>query len=104
MRPIYLVRLDEWRPAIVLTREAVQPQLSKLTIAPVTFTAKGLSSEVPVGPENGLEAAGAIAVDNTITIPADRIGRAIGHLTAEQEAQLARAVVLAFDLDLPLAA
>jgi mRNA interferase MazF len=30
------------------------------------------------------------------------LGRTVGYLTAEQEAQLARAVILAYDLDITL--
>lgn len=44
----------------------------------------------------------AVALDNVVTVPVDLLGRAVGYLSAEQEAQLARAVVLAYDLDLPL--
>ena len=43
-----------------------------------------------------------MALDNVLTVPVSNLGRTIGYLTASQEAQLARAVVLAFDLDLPL--
>ena len=63
---------------------------------------KGLSSEVRVGPRNGLDHECAIALDNVVTVPKALLGRTVGYLTAEQEAQLARAVVLAYDLGLPL--
>ena len=51
---------------------------------------------------NGLDHEGAISLDNVITIPANLLGRTIGFLTPSQEAELARAVVLAYDLDIPL--
>ena len=102
MRDIRLVRLDKTRPAVVLTRAAARAAMTKVTVAPITSTARGLSSEVPVGPANGLDHECAVALDNVVTVPADRLGRVVGHLTAAQEAQLARAVVLAYDLDLPL--
>ena len=41
-------------------------------------------------------------LDNVLTIPSTLLGRTIGALTDDQEADLARAIVLAFDLDLPL--
>lgn len=102
MREICLVRLDKTRPAVVLTREAARAAMTKVTLAPITSTAKGLSSEVPVGPENGLDHECVVALDNVLTVPVSNLGRTIGYLTASQEAQLARAVVLAFDLDIPL--
>lgn len=76
--------------------------MTKVTIAPITSTVKGLSSEVPLGTANGLDDGCAASIDNVVTIPATSLGRTIGFLSLEQEQHLARAVVLAFDLDLPL--
>lgn len=102
MREICLVRLDETRPAVVLTRDAARAAMTKVTIAPITFTIKGLSSEVPVGPVNGLYRDGAISLDNVVTVPTKLLGRTVGFLTYAQEAELAQAVVLAYDMDIPL--
>ena len=102
MREICLVHLDKSRPALVLTREAARAAMTKVTVAPITTTIKGLSSEVPVGPNNGLDHDCVVALDNVITVPVNLLGRTVGYLSAEQEAQLARAVVLAYDLELPL--
>lgn len=102
MREICLVRLDKTRPALILTREAARGAMTKVTVAPITTTVKGLSSEVRVGPANGLDHECAVALDNVVTVPRSLLGRTIGYLTAGQEAQLARAVVLAYDLEVPL--
>ncbi len=76
--------------------------MTKVTVAPITSTIKGLSSEVRVGPVNGLDHECAVALDNVVTVPAKLLGRTVGYLSATQELELARAVVLAYDLDLPL--
>ena len=102
VREICLARLDKTRPVVILTREAARAAMTKVTIAPITSTVKGLSSEVPVGPDNGLEQPSVISLDNVVTIPADLLGRSVGFLTSEQEALLAKAVVLAYDLDIAL--
>lgn len=102
MREICLVRLDKTRPALVLTRSAARAAMTKVTVAPITSTIKGLSSEVSVGAENGLDHAGGVSLDNVVTIPVALLGRTIGFLTPQQEADLARAIVLAYDLDIPL--
>ena len=102
MREICLVRLDKTRPAVVLTRPLARAAMTKVTVAPITSTVKGLSSEVPVGPENGLDRSGAISLDNVITIPKELLGRTIGFLSQRQEAQLAQALVLAYDLDIAI--
>ncbi len=78
--------------------------MTKVTVAPVTTTIKGLSSEVRVGPENGLDHDCAISLDNVLTVPVSTLGRTVGYLSVEQEAQPARAVVLAYDLEVPLLA
>ncbi|MDU0347303.1 type II toxin-antitoxin system PemK/MazF family toxin [Actinomyces sp. MRS3W] len=102
MKEIRLARLDKTRPVVVLTREATRAAMTKVTVAPITSTIKGLSSEVPVGPAQGLDHTSAISLDNILTIPTASLGRLIGYLNREQERALARAMVLAFDLDLPL--
>lgn len=102
MREICLVHLDKTRPALILTREAARGAMTKVTVAPITSTVKGLSSEVRVGPDNGLDHECAVALDNVVTVPRERLGRTVGYLSAAQELELARAVVLAYDLELPL--
>ncbi|OMH25137.1 mRNA interferase MazF3 [Tersicoccus phoenicis] len=102
MREICLAHLDTTRPVVVLTREAARAAMTTVTVAPITSTIRGLSSEVPVGRANGLDHDGVISIDNIVTVPADRLGRGLGSLSSNQERALARAVVLAFDLDLPL--
>lgn len=98
MRPIHLAQLDKVRPVLVLTRELVRPYLSRVTVAPITSTVRGLSTEVPVGPANGLDHQSAVSCDNIVTIPASALGRQIGFLLATQESDLGRAIQAAFDL------
>jgi mRNA interferase MazF len=76
--------------------------MTKVTLAPITGTITGLSSEVVVGPGNGLDHDGVVSLDHVLTVPVDALGRAVGYLSPAQERQLARAVVLAYDLEVPL--
>lgn len=99
MRPIHLARLDKTRPVLVLTRETVRPHLGTVTVAPITTTVRGLSTEVPVDARNGLDTRAAVACDHITTVPADALGRRIGVLLDRQERGLAEAVRAAFDLD-----
>ncbi len=99
MRPIQLARLDKVRPVLVLTRELVRPHLSRVTVAPITTTARGLSTEVPVGPANGLDQACVISCDNIVTVPKSLLGREVGYLLPAQEDALTAAISAAFDLD-----
>jgi mRNA interferase MazF len=99
MRPIHLARLDKPRPVLVLTRELVRPHLNTVTVAPITATIRGLSTEVLCGTANGLEHRSAVACDHITTIPVANLGRRIGLLLDQQEAALTDAIHAAFDLD-----
>jgi len=99
MRPIHLARLDKTRPVLVLTRELVRPHLTSVTIAPITTSVRGLSTEVAVGDANGLAAPSVISCDNITTIPTAALGRRIGLLLDAQEPALSKAIRAAFDLD-----
>lgn len=100
MRPIHLATLDKTRPVLILTREAVRPFLKSITVAPITSTIRGLSTEVPVGKANGLHNDSVVSCDNITTIPREAIGRLIGYLHPVQETTLAHAIAAAYDLDL----
>jgi mRNA interferase MazF len=99
MRPIHVARLDKARPVLVLTRELVRPHLTTVTVAPITTTVRGLSTEVSVDAANGLAGPSAVSCDNITTIPADALGEQIGVLLERQEDELSRAVQAAFDLE-----
>jgi mRNA interferase MazF len=100
MRSIHLATLDKTRPVLILTREQVRPFLTSITIAPITSTIRGLSTEVLVGKTNGLDHDSVVSCDNITTIPRAAIGRRVGFLHPDQEAALAHAIVAAYDLDL----
>ncbi|MHB8531433.1 MAG: type II toxin-antitoxin system PemK/MazF family toxin [Solirubrobacteraceae bacterium] len=99
MRPIHIATLDKARPVLLLTRELVRPHLSALTVAPITTTLRGLSSEVPVGVANGLDCPSVVSCDNITTIPKQAIGAQVGVLLDDQEHILTEAIRAAFDLD-----
>ncbi len=99
MRPIHIARLDKARPVLVLTRELVRPHLTTVTIAPITTTIRGLSTEVPVGAANGLAAPSVVSCDNVTTIPTSALGEQVGVLLDHQEPTLSDAISAAFDLN-----
>ncbi len=99
MRPIHVARLDKARPVLILTRELVRPHLNTVTVAPVTTTVRGLSTEVAVDKANGLEQPSVVSCDHVTTIPTSVLGPQIGLLLDSQEPDLAGAIQAAFDLD-----
>lgn len=98
MRPIHVAQLDKVRPVLVLTRELVRPHLARVTVAPITTTIRGLSTELPVGRENGLDGPSVANCDNIVTVPKQALGRQLGVLLQAQEQSLAAAIRAAFDL------
>jgi mRNA interferase MazF len=99
MRAIHVAHLDKARPVLILTRELMRPHLTTVTVAPITTTIRGLSSEVGVDAANGLAEPSAVSCDNVTTIPADALGKQIGVLLDSQERVLSGAIASAFDLD-----
>lgn len=99
MRAIHVAQLDKARPVLILTRELVRPHLGTVTVAPITTTIRGLSSELAVDSANGLSEPSVVSCDNVTTIPADAVGEQIGVLLSSQEPALSEAIVAAFDLD-----
>jgi len=99
MRPIHVAQLDKARPVLVLTREVVRPYLATVTVAPITSTIRGLSTEVKVDTANGLSGPSVVSCENITTIPVATLGAQIGVLLDHQESALSEAVTAAFDLD-----
>lgn len=100
MRDIHIAHLDKPRPVVVLTRDAVRTAMRRVTVAPITTTVKGLSTEVPVGRANGLDHDCVASCDNIVTIDKSALGRHLGFLFDHQEATLAQAIVNAFALQI----
>jgi mRNA interferase MazF len=101
MRSIATVQLDKRRPALILTRRSKLHLLAWVTVAPITSTIRGITSEVRVGTRNGLDHDSVVSCDNIMTVRSDAVGEAIGLLFEDQEAELARAISDAFELFLP---
>ncbi len=100
MRTIAAVNLDKRRPALILTRQNAHHVLTWLTVAPITSTIRGISTEVLVGPRNGLDHDSVVSCDNITTVHYDAVGDTLGLLFDDQEPALTRAICDAFELDL----
>lgn len=83
----------------MLTREGVRPYLNSITVAPITSTRRGLSTEVEVGPQNGLDHISIVSCDAITTVPTAQLGRVVGYLLPHQEPALSAAIAAAFDLE-----
>ena len=94
----HTAQLDQARPVVVLTRETGTATHGAGDGGPITTTVRGLSTEIPVGPANGLDKACVVSCDNIVTVPRSTLGRQIGYLLPAQEAALTETIHAAFDL------
>jgi len=53
---------------------AGSPYLSRVTVAPITSSVRGLSTEVAVGPAQDLDRESAVSCENILTIPVGSLG------------------------------
>ena len=60
---------------------------------------ESLSTEVPVGPANGIGHESVVSCDNIVTIEKAALGERIGYLFPVQERLLTAAIRAAFDLE-----
>jgi mRNA interferase MazF len=73
--------------------------MTTVTLAPITTTIRGLSTEVHVDGANGLAEPSVVSCDNVTTVATDALGAQIGVLHDHQEPLLSEAIRAAFDLD-----
>jgi len=85
-------------PGPDLTRQSKLHLPSWVTVAPITSTIRGITSEVRAGPRNGLDHDSVVSCDNITTVHRDAIHETIGLFFEEQERDLARAISEAFEL------
>ena len=73
--------------------------MRNVTRAPITRTARGIDSEVAIGPDQGLDEQCVINCDNIVTIPKWSLDRdPTGHLDEFKQAELDRALRYALDI------
>ena len=90
---------DKTRPVLILTRGSAIDYLSRLTIAPITSTIRGVPSEVTLGPEDGMKQPCAINLHNVITVGKNGIGRRIAELGTARMHEVCRALAFALGCD-----
>jgi mRNA interferase MazF len=86
---------DKARPVLVLTRPSAIGYLSRVTIAPITSTIRGVPSEVAIGPEDGMKQPSAVNLHNVQTVTKGAIGRRVAQLGNERMHEVCRALAFA---------
>ncbi len=83
---------DKQRPVLVLTRDSAVPYLSRVTVAPITSTIRGVPSEVALGPEDGMKQPCAVNLYNVVTVSKEHLGRRLAHLDERRRRQVCDAL------------
>jgi mRNA interferase MazF len=89
------------RPVVVLTRDAVLDVRANVTVAEVTTQARGLTVEVPVGPEAGIDEPSVVNCDGIHTVSQRRLTRRVGALGEDMLADICASVAVALGCDGP---
>jgi mRNA interferase MazF len=88
------------RPALVLSRDAAIPVLTGVVAAPISRTIRDISSEVRLGPQQGLPEECVASCDNLLTIPKDRFDRSpVGELGVDKIIELDGALRFALEIN-----
>jgi mRNA interferase MazF len=85
------------RPYLVLTRDRAIPVLRRLVAAPVTRTVRGIPTEVPLGPDEGLPAESVASFDNVETVPKSALTKRLGAVAPSREHEVCAAYRAATD-------
>ncbi len=76
------VPADKARPVLVLTRDPMGRILERVVCAPITRQVRGLSTEVAIGPEAGLDHGSVVSFDNIVLLHRTRLLRRMGRASA----------------------
>ncbi len=90
---------DKERPVLVLTRGSAIPYLSRVTVAPITSTIRGVPSEVALGPKDGLRQPCAANLHNMMTVNQQGLGRRLSQLTPQRLREVCAALTFALGCD-----
>jgi mRNA interferase MazF len=90
---------DKERPVLVLTRSSAISYLSRVTVAPITSTVRGVPSEVALGPEDGMKQACAANLHTVVTVNQENLGRRLTQLSPRRMREVCAALAFALGCD-----
>ena len=76
---VWLADLDKRRPVVVLTRDPLGRYLHSVIVAPITSTIRGVSTEVHLGPEDGVRVPSVANLDNVQLVARQSLVRHVGN-------------------------
>jgi len=96
---VWLARLDKRRPVIILTRDPLGRYLHSVIVAPITSTVRGLTTEVAVGPDEGVPRPSVANLDNVQLLSRARLVKRVGRVSASLMTSVCDALAIATGCD-----
>lgn len=90
---------DKARPVLVLTRGSALRYLSRVTVAPITSTLRGVPSEVALDTEDGMKQPCAVNLHNLITVDQKSLGRRVAQLSPRRLREVCASLAFALGCD-----
>ena len=85
-----------FRVFVVISRQVlIDSKFSTVICAPVYSASHGLSTQVPVGPDEGLRHDSSVHCDELVSLPKSMLTHFVGSLTLAKRVELDRALVAA---------
>ncbi|MGH9498751.1 MAG: type II toxin-antitoxin system PemK/MazF family toxin [Terriglobales bacterium] len=89
----------QYRAFVIVSRQVlIDSRFSTLVCAPVFTHGEGLSTQLAVGPDEGLKHPSWIMCDNLVSLPKADLTQFLGSLPSPRLAELDRALRMALDL------
>jgi mRNA interferase MazF len=87
------------RPVLILTRSTAIRYLSRVTVAPITSTVRGVPSEVVLGIEDGMKTTCAVNLHNLITVGQKGLGRRLTQLSENKMKEICAAIAFSLECE-----
>jgi mRNA interferase MazF len=94
-----LPKPDKERPVLILTRASALGYLSRVTVAPITATIRGVPSEVALDEADGMKQPCAVNLHNLVTVAQEDLGRRVAQLGPEKMRLVCAAIGFALGCD-----
>ena len=93
----------QYRTFVVVSRQAlIDSRFSAVICAPIFSSGEGLSTQIEVGPEEGLKHISWILCDNLVSLRKSELTNFIGSLHASRMSELDRGLKMAFGFGIEL--
>ncbi len=90
---------DKPRPVLVLTRASAIRYLSRVTVAPITSTIRGVPSEVMLNVDDGMKRPCAVNFHNLVTVATTGLGGRLAQLSSSRLDEVCSAIGFALGCD-----